>query len=473
MTTKLGKYTIPKDTDERKYVGEDGSNGEGSYGSASGLQQKFADVVSEFVSAAQDAGLTIETGEHGWISRSDAQSLSDGGNSMYLGAIKTFGWGLAVEVSSLSGETSDGKSASNWVSEKQSDYGLVCTTVQSSGGDSVLAGRYITPSSVIEDEGATEIKYEDASSDSNSSSSGSSVSSVAYFFSNAFSSMQNVAEAEMLRGQRALANDEPVFNSIKTACNASMRSFMSLADGRFCAFYPDYYGLYEGCNATPFLELENIDLVNLTVTQSDKNFYSHVFVPSTDYSGKTLSYIYSMGVVSIESDTAARVSEVAANSDSITSEVSDSVSAILSKLINIPEGEEWRYTPKELYRRYGARPAKGYSLGSLGSIVDSMSSESEDSSTKPQYILPFLAALYEFMYQWGQQNEVRLEITFQPSLFPGCRIKLKGFDVSFFVQSVSHSMSYESGFTTTASCICPVGTLVSGMVNINRSEAAE
>lgn len=460
---KVGTYTIPAESSEKQYAGLDGSSGSGVCGNASGLQQDFADVVNEFINAAKDAGITIEAGQHGWISKSSAESMAANGNSFYQNNIKTFGWGLGLYILKISGTTSDSKSAEEWISSNKSNYGLEFNTATTGWS---LQGYYLAPS-IKEDSGATELKYEAASdSSSNSSSSGGSVASVAYFFSNAFSGYSDSAESNLLQGQRALANDEPVWNSVKKACNASMRSFMSLADGRFCAFYPDYYGLYEGCNATPYLELDNIDLIDLKITQSDDEYYSHVFVSGVTEDGTTMDYAYTMGVVSVESDTVASVSQ--AEATEVITEVSDQVSAILSKLINIPEGESWKYTPKELYRRYGARPTKGYTLGAVAKLVENVSDTLDNGTeTKPQYIMPFLAALYEFMYHWANQNQATLQITFQPSLFPGCRIKLKGFDISFFVKSVSHSMSYETGFSTTVKCTCPVGSLVSGMVNPN------
>ena len=60
-------------------------------------------------------------------------------------------------------------------------------------------------------------------------------------------------------------------------------------------------------------------------------------------------------MVSIESNTAALSSGVL--NDVGENAISNEPSELLKKLINIPEGEEWRFTPRELYRRYGARPA--------------------------------------------------------------------------------------------------------------------
>ena len=180
-----------------------------------------------------------------------------------------------------------------------------------------------------------------------------------------------------------------------------------------------------------------------------------------------------------------------------TSEASDAVSPLLAKMIYIPEGEEWKYTPKELFRRYGARPAKTNSLPNFSGNVlmedwddnrvkrekdklkkssaynDDDGSEGadvgdgSDSGSTPQRILPFLYALYEFMYHWANQYQAKVQVTFMPEVFPGSRISVTlpaGNSISFYVQSVTHNMSYTNGFTTTLGCICPVGDIVPGMV---------
>ena len=45
------------------------------------------------------------------------------------------------------------------------------------------------------------------------------------------------------------------------------------------------------------------------------------------------------------------------------------------------------------------------------------------------------------------------------------RIRLKSYDVSMYVDSVSHSMNYTGGFTTNITSSCPSGTMLNAMVN--------
>ena len=109
-----------------------------------------------------------------------------------------------------------------------------------------------------------------------SSGSKASFAEGAYFFSNMFKSVTHNALSNMLHGDRALANDVPLWGAVKDAINCSMRSCMSAPDGSFIAWYPDYWGLVDD---TPYLELEDIELIDLTITHSDSEFYSHVYSP--------------------------------------------------------------------------------------------------------------------------------------------------------------------------------------------------
>lgn len=461
MANRLGKYTVPRDTSENKYAGaNDACRGTGT----NGCQQNFSDAVDAFVSDAKDAGYNIDLGYSGYVSRASAEEWAKDGNNGFLDNIVYFGWGLGREIESVyptPGQSPE-KGVVEWITSNIAKYGL--TYASGRGVNKKI--EYIRPAYFQQSGDVSDIVYEgDNTNQDTQSSTDASVSSVAYFFSNQFQSIQDVGEAFMLQGERALANDEPLWNSVKKAVNASLRSCASGPDGEFIAWYPDYWGMYG--NKTPYLILEDIELKDLTITQSDDEYYSHVFVPGVDQMGSSISYIYTQGVVSIESDTAAKVSAAASGDDAYY--VSDEVSSILKELIYIPEGEEWRYTPKELYRRYGARPNTTPSLSSAASLIET-GTDDEEGTTKPQYILPFLYALYEFMYHWANQYQATLSMTFQPGLFPGCRVKVKSLDISFYVEEVTHNVSYEdgAGFTTTARCTCPVGSLVSGMVNPNK-----
>ena len=481
---KFGVATVPFD--------KGGSSIELCRGSGKhGLNDEFAAVADEFIeSALESKGYSIIMGDYGFISKSQAERLAGKtfGRPGYLKAIDRFGWGLAWEVSAVyegaeNGKYVQGKTksvdidsvfASSDVSRELSSRGLEYRYETRDGKEDSITLRYITAAKVVGSSDVDKIEVSGSSlpdgnssvtsSTSSSSSRTASVASTSYFFANQFDSVTDYAMANMLTGERALANDEALWNYVKKAVNASLRSCSSDPDGNFIAWYPDYFGKY---GKTPKVVIQDVELVDLSISQSDKEFYSHVFCPGFNMNGDKFDIVRSTGVVSIESNDAAELSQAALGmGDQV---VSDAVSPLLDALIYIPEGEEWRYTPAELYRRYGARPAKTPSLPNFGEaklIEDQINSEeASDSSVEPYHILPFLYALYEFMNHWAKQYSAKIEVTFMPEVFPGMRIKVASFDISFYVDSVTHNMSYTGGFTTTLKCSCPVGSLVSGMVN--------
>lgn len=547
-SSRLGSYTIPKSS---MWGASDGMRGKAS----NGCQEEFYDYCKALQDANAEKGNgQFLMGSYGYISKQRAWSSSNSGNQAYLTNLRYFGTGLAWEIKGMSSKTrkfveenaasfglrlmqttssatsqaSALKSTS--VSDKAAQSGLTTAggavaqlnalnaklASQSAKGESVfdeitrkiaqtaasvsggnVALEFLVPVNVIVDEDAKGVEYGGDVSGGDYSSEGDSASVVqaAYFVANQFRNLQEDAMSEMLMGERAIANDVTLWSSVQAALAASMRACSSGPDGSFIAWYPDYWGVngLEGnSHDAPYLTLEDIELVNLTVSQSDDEFYSHVFTAGVDINGgqDPMKLLHTIGVVSIESNTSASMSNAMANlidsegDSGESAEASGVPAAILKELIYIPEGEEWRYSPKELYRRYGARPmvaSKAAHLGSMSTVVDVNNPSESDSSlgagssapieTDPQYILPFLCALYEFMEHWANQYKATLEMTFMPELFPGCRVKVKSFDISFYVQSVTHNINYESGFTTTAKCICPVGSLVSGMVQPKSPES--
>ena len=268
----------------------------------------------------------------------------------------------------------------------------------------------------------------------------------------------NAAASQLLVGERALANDEPVWNTVKDIFNSSMRTVMAGPDGTFMAWYPDYWGV---SGNTPCLLLDDIELIDLKITQPDDTFVSHQFCAGVNTGGQYLTssgqtsdmqWALTQGVVSIESNTAALSSGVL--NDVGENAISNEPSELLKKLINIPEGEEWRFTPRELYRRYGARPAKKQLQHVIEKPNDSGTSGGTDAN--PQYILPFLYALYEFMRNWANQYQMSLQITWMPNIWPGMRVKVKSLGLSGYVTNVQHSGGPNAGqYSTSVTLVCP------------------
>jgi len=444
----LGTYTVP---DSSNAGADDSCKGSGSYGETQGLQLAFANELNDAMTDVSDDGLTITTGYSGYVSLKSATDWADNGNGSFLSAIGYFGWGLAAEIENIDDSSYTGSNYTSDIESVMSSHNLEIS------GDSSIS--YIRPSLVTVSSDATAVTYDStATTSSSTSSSSASVGSIAYFFSNQYSSVKDETLANTLKGNRALANDKTLWSYVSDAVSQSLRVCTSGPNGEFLAWYPDYWGQYE--NKTPYLELADIELQNLTITQSDNDFYSHVYCSGVTASGTSVPYPYTQGVVSIESDPDAELSSYTSTTEDY--EVSDEVSAILKELIYIPDGDEWKYTPKELYRRYGARPLQETCKTA---IEDQGSGTENNFEDNPSYILPFLKALNDFMKHWAMQYTASLSITFMPELFPGCRINIASLGISLFVESVTHNMDYQTGFTTTVTCSCPIGTLVPGMVN--------
>lgn len=454
----LGKYFVPTDDDKYAGVNEAETRGEGT----NGLQGAFEAACRLFAADLEKNynGLTIDFGYSGYVSKESAERWAEDGNVKFLQYIHYFGYGLAWEFSLIDVGERTKLNAVNAISSYALKYNL-SVNVYDSGGFLFVTPRYvqskdgITASEYGGDADSTE--EAEAQGDGTNSSSGS-LASTAWFFASSFGDTMNAAASQLLVGERALANDEPVWNTVKDIFNSSMRTVMAGPDGTFMAWYPDYWGV---SGNTPCLLLDDIELIDLKITQSDDTFVSHQFCAGVNTGGQYLTssgqtsdmqWALTQGVVSIESNTAALSSGVL--NDVGENAISNEPSELLKKLINIPEGEEWRFTPRELYRRYGARPAKKQLQHVIEKPNDSGTSGGTDAN--PQYILPFLYALYEFMRNWANQYQMSLQITWMPNIWPGMRVKVKSLGLSGYVTNVQHSGGPNAGqYSTSVTLVCP------------------
>ena len=467
----LGKYFIP--TDDDKYAGTLTENSPGK--GTNGLQGAFETAVRMFVAEIEQKheNVHIELGYSGYVSRESAEEWANNGNGKFLYYLHYFGWGIAWEftvqktytvgggVTGAEDANKDDRNAIINAMLGRARYHNLSVNVHDKGGFT-----FITPLYVQSKDGITDLQYggdadgteeAEAQGDGTNSSSGS-LASTAWFFAASFGDTMNAAASQLLVGERALANDEPVWNTVKDIFNSSMRTVMAGPDGTFMAWYPDYWGV---SGNTPCLLLDDIELIDLKITQSDDTFVSHQFCAGVNTGGQYLTssgqtsdmqWALTQGVVSIESNTAALSSGVL--SDVGENAISNEPSELLKKLINIPEGEEWRFTPRELYRRYGARPAKKQLQHVIEKPNDSGTSGGTDAN--PQYILPFLYALYEFMRNWANQYQMSLQITWMPNIWPGMRVKVKSLGLSGYVTNVQHSGGPNAGqYSTSVTLVCP------------------
>lgn len=454
----LGKYFVPTDDDKYAGVNEAETRGEGT----NGLQGAFEAACRLFAADLEKNynGLTIDFGYSGYVSKESAERWAEDGNVKFLQYIHYFGYGLAWEFSLIDVGERTKLNAVNAISSYALKYNL-SVNVYDSGGFLFVTPRYVQSKDGItasEYGGDADSTEEAEAQGGGANSSSGSLASTAWFFASSFGDTMNAAASQLLVGERALANDEPVWNTVKDIFNSSMRTVMAGPDGTFMAWYPDYWGVSDN---TPCLLLDDIELIDLKITQSDDTFVSHQFCAGVNTGGQYLTssgqtsdmqWALTQGVVSIESNTAALSSGVL--NDVGENAISNEPSELLKKLINIPEGEEWRFTPRELYRRYGARPAKKQLQHVIEKPNDSGTSGGTDAN--PQYILPFLYALYEFMRNWANQYQMSLQITWMPNIWPGMRVKVKSLGLSGYVTNVQHSGGPNAGqYSTSVTLVCP------------------
>ena len=454
----LGKYLVPTDDDKYAGVNEAETRGEGT----NGLQGAFEAACRLFAADLEKNynGLTIDFGYSGYVSKESAERWAEDGNVKFLQYIHYFGYGLAWEFSLIDVGERTKLNAVNAISSYALKYNL-SVNVYDSGGFLFVTPRYVQSKDGItasEYGGDADSTEEAEAQGGGANSSSGSLASTAWFFASSFGDTMNAAASQLLVGERALANDEPVWNTVKDIFNSSMRTVMAGPDGTFMAWYPDYWGV---SGNTPCLLLDDIELIDLKITQSDDTFVSHQFCAGVNTGGQYLTssgqtsdmqWALTQGVVSIESNTAALSSGVL--NDVGENAISNEPSELLKKLINIPEGEERRLTPRELYRRYGARPAKKQLQHVIEKPNDSGTSGGTDAN--PQYILPFLYALYEFMRNWANQYQMSLQITWMPNIWPGMRVKVKSLGLSGYVTNVQHSGGPNAGqYSTSVTLVCP------------------
>lgn len=224
------------------------------------------------------------------------------------------------------------------------------------------------------------------------------------------------AESMMLEGDLALINQEPLIEAVTATSKMSLRSFMSAPNGDFYAFFPDPFGLF---GTKPVFQIEPIETKNLRIDAIDDPITTHVFTAGdTDMTGQVniLDWMNTSGHVSILQD------------------------FVFSQILNLkPEGDE-SVDPQEFLKRFGVRPLKAkYPV-----VRD------------PMY--EFFLALHLFMQKWSAQYATRVDFTFMPELYPSMRAEVVGKGIVVYIEEVTHTFDFDTGFKTSAVISSPAST---------------
>jgi len=242
-----------------------------------------------------------------------------------------------------------------------------------------------------------------------------------------FGGLFNGAESQSLRGERGMMNDVPLFPFIEELAGASLREIMSLPDGRFYAFYPDYFG---SLGKHAYWQIADVEIIDGRIDLSDDELYTHIFVVGDTTSNPD-------GVISLDDKlTTGGVITLfnAFSADFLNGTPTNGADA---NYPNKPTFKNDRNAAITFLQKYGARPK----------YIE------EPAIRAPVY--EAFRAYQQFCLHWAKQFKTTFEFTFMPELYPGGIIAFPEHGLQCYVQSVTHNCSYTNGFTTNAELIAP------------------
>lgn len=239
----------------------------------------------------------------------------------------------------------------------------------------------------------------------------------------------DTANSIMLKGDKSLMNDKPLFPLIEQLTSASMRRFQSMPNGNFYAFYPDYFGGSK--HRRPYWEVRDIEIVDGQIELSDDSLATHVFVVG-DIVGAF------DGVNGWDMDQTAGVINIfnAFQADFISGHGDQQRPGPVNKgKADIGEGSQSSRVidhdeAVEFLKKYGARPYM-----------------EEAPMVRSAFYEAFLA-YQKFCLLWAQQFSSQFQLTFMPELFPGGLVAFPDHKIQMFVEEVTHSFDYSTGFRT-------------------------
>lgn len=264
----------------------------------------------------------------------------------------------------------------------------------------------------------------------------------AFFATLDLPSLLDQAAASMLHGEKSLLNDQPLMPFIQQLCNASLRHFQSMPDGKFYAFYPDYFGEFK--HHDPYWLIDDIEILDGGVDLSDDAVTTHMYVvgdtlrPLGGGAPMGLRASFSNGVVTIfnafmadsilhkDPDSVDRANGTTDETRGVNKEDKTGMDITLS-----------RNEALKFLQRYGARPA----LEDMPMI-------------KSPWFEMFLA-YQKFMQAWARQFVTPFVFTFMPEIYPGGKVGFPDHGLQMYVEEVEHTFDYESGFMTQASLSSP------------------
>ncbi len=234
----------------------------------------------------------------------------------------------------------------------------------------------------------------------------------------------NFGITKWMTGAKSVYNDEPLLPFIQQLAQASMRHFQSLPDGSFFSFFPDYFGTYN--HRDPYWLIDDIEILDGSIDLNDEALATHVFVVGdTNPDGQITvpEQLASKGVVTIFDAFAS--SFMIQKDDDRKSTKKDQ------------KGLVDREAAFSFLRRYGIRP------------------NYEDAPFIRNHMFEMFYAFTQFQLLWSRQFLTQFQFTFMPELYPGGVVAFPDHGVRCYIDAVTHTFDYETGFTTQANLSAP------------------
>lgn len=262
-------------------------------------------------------------------------------------------------------------------------------------------------------------------------------------------------ESEALKGQRSLMNDQPLLPWIDQLSKASLRNFMSMPNGNFFAFIPDYFGGLTQRQA--YWEIDDIEILSGEIHLSDDALATHVYIVGDANADQEVNMIDKMGGVGVVTIfnafmanfiTGTNSPKVGAHKNESEREATAAQAAYDRQIENLPTLAD-KDKAIGFLEKYGARPYY------------------EEAPMIRSHYFEMFMAYQMFCLLWSKQFEAKFELTFMPELFPGGLVKFPSYGIQCYIEEVSHTGSYESGFTTIVVLTAPSALPESGRKGIS------
>ena len=248
-----------------------------------------------------------------------------------------------------------------------------------------------------------------------------------------FNNTNDIALSMNLSTTDDMYDNVPTLDYVKSVCHASMRTFMSLPDGSFGAFVPDYYGFFSTTTGVNNIITLPLSQVKTYTTNVDKSSYkTHVFLLTDELTdGAT------MGVASTSSLNT--LTQLQNSSGIITL---PKQGALLCKLMDFSAAGVTNTVQgiSTLMNRWGVSVLKKQDMN----IVS--------------HVMTTIEAVYEMLTAWANVFKTSMSIIFRPDILPGVRLTVEGTGTTYYVSGCSHSWDVNGGGTTSLTLSSPVTT---------------